>query len=192
MDHQAFAQMLGSYGEFVGAVAVVVTLGYLAIQIRHSNTLATWQTHRSAVEANALTMNSVIGQTQVAKVYRSGLLNPGELDEVEKVQFYQLLNQMVLNYKDILDAYDKGLFDFPTYEAWQGFICAHLVMPGGKLWWQDHEQSFIPRVREELNQGMLEVPRLDATSNAFWSSDAHIEILKENPERLTSRKPSDT
>ena len=115
-----------------------------------------------------------------------------ELDEVEKVQFYQLLNQMVLNYKDILDAYDKGLFDFPTYEAWQGFICAHLVMPGGKLWWQDHEQSFIPRVREELNQGMLEVPRLDATSNAFWSSDAHIEILKENPERLTSRKPSDT
>lgn len=37
MDHQAFAQLLGNYGEFVGAIGVVVTLGYLAIQIRMSN-----------------------------------------------------------------------------------------------------------------------------------------------------------
>ena len=36
MDHQAFAQLLGNYGEFVGAIAVVVTLVYLARQIRHS------------------------------------------------------------------------------------------------------------------------------------------------------------
>jgi len=34
MDHQAFAQLLGNYGEFVGAVDVVVTLGYLANQVR--------------------------------------------------------------------------------------------------------------------------------------------------------------
>jgi len=137
-------------------------------------------------------MNSIINQAEVAKVYRSGLLDPDELDELEKIQFYQLLNQMVLNYKDILDAYDKGMFDFPTYEAWQGFICAHLVMPGGRLWWRDHEQGFIPRVREELNQGMLEVPRLDATSNTFWSSDAAFEVQRENPQRLTPRKPSDS
>jgi hypothetical protein len=36
MDHQAFAQLLGNYGEFVGAVAVVGTLVYLAIQVRLS------------------------------------------------------------------------------------------------------------------------------------------------------------
>jgi hypothetical protein len=36
MDHQAFAQLLGNYGEFLGAIGVVVTLGYLAVQIRHN------------------------------------------------------------------------------------------------------------------------------------------------------------
>ena len=40
MDHQAFAQLLGNYGEFVGAIAVVATLGYLAVQIRQSNIAA--------------------------------------------------------------------------------------------------------------------------------------------------------
>jgi hypothetical protein len=37
MDHQTFAQLLGNYGEFVGAVAVVATLAYLAVQIRQSS-----------------------------------------------------------------------------------------------------------------------------------------------------------
>jgi hypothetical protein len=36
MDHQAFAQLLGSYGEFVGAIAVVATLVYVAGQLRQN------------------------------------------------------------------------------------------------------------------------------------------------------------
>ena len=36
MDHLTFAQLLGSYGEFIGAIAVVATLGYLAVQLRQN------------------------------------------------------------------------------------------------------------------------------------------------------------
>jgi hypothetical protein len=39
MDHLTFAQLLGNYGEFVGAIAVVATLGYLATQVRHSTNM---------------------------------------------------------------------------------------------------------------------------------------------------------
>jgi len=44
MDQQAFAQLLGNYGEFIGAIAVVVTLFYLSVQVRLS---------RQATEANS-------------------------------------------------------------------------------------------------------------------------------------------
>lgn len=33
------AQLLGNLGEFAGAIAIVVTLGYLAVQIKQSNNL---------------------------------------------------------------------------------------------------------------------------------------------------------
>jgi len=36
MDHQTFAAILGNYGEFFGAIAVVVTLIYLAGQLRQN------------------------------------------------------------------------------------------------------------------------------------------------------------
>ena len=36
MDHQAFAQLLGNYGEFLGSIAVFATLVYLAVQVRNT------------------------------------------------------------------------------------------------------------------------------------------------------------
>jgi hypothetical protein len=57
MDHQAIAQLLGSYGEFIGAIAVVVTLAYLAVQLRQTakinKALATDHAARSLAEMNA-------------------------------------------------------------------------------------------------------------------------------------------
>ena len=41
------AQLLGNFGEFVGAIAVVFTLAYLAVQVRHS---------KEATEANTRMM----------------------------------------------------------------------------------------------------------------------------------------
>ena len=36
MELMEIAQLLGNFGEFVGAIAVVLTLIYLAVQVRHS------------------------------------------------------------------------------------------------------------------------------------------------------------
>jgi hypothetical protein len=37
MDHQAFAQLLGNYGEFLGSIAVVVTPIYLVASSPYSS-----------------------------------------------------------------------------------------------------------------------------------------------------------
>ena len=46
MNHQTFAALLGNYGEFVGAIAVVATLVFLGLQIRTSNKLALAESQR--------------------------------------------------------------------------------------------------------------------------------------------------
>jgi hypothetical protein len=70
MDHQAFAQLLGNYGEFVGAFAVVATLVYLAIQIKSA---------RVASEASHIAIKGNSG---------------GELNTVEQFAFDQLVESM--------------------------------------------------------------------------------------------------
>lgn len=53
MDHQAFAQLLGNYGEFFGSIAVVATLIYLARQVQESSKLSRMQLNTSGLESFA-------------------------------------------------------------------------------------------------------------------------------------------
>lgn len=50
MDLMSTAQLLGNLGEFGGAIAVVITLVYLAVQVRHS---------KEATEANTRSLRSI-------------------------------------------------------------------------------------------------------------------------------------
>ncbi len=58
MDHQAVAQLLGNYGEFVGAIAVVLTLIYLSIQIRQNTRSMNLTALRSMHDVVLLTENN--------------------------------------------------------------------------------------------------------------------------------------
>ena len=58
MLYEVITQLLGNFGEFVGAIAVVVTLVYLAVQVRQN-------TH--ALELNQRT---IIGQTIQTRSHR--------------------------------------------------------------------------------------------------------------------------
>lgn len=40
MSTLEFSQLLGNYGEFIGAIAIVVTLIYLAVQLRQNTAIA--------------------------------------------------------------------------------------------------------------------------------------------------------
>ena len=52
MEIQATAQLLGNIGEFVGAIAVVATLIYLALQTR-LNTRSTDENRRAVIAQSA-------------------------------------------------------------------------------------------------------------------------------------------
>ena len=178
-------QEMGAVGEMIGGIAVIFTLIYLALQIRQANSIAGWQTHRAAVSSNAEVMSAIITDEDTARIYREGLLSLESLTPTDKIRLHQILIELLLNFKDTLDAYDRGLFDQPTYQAWQAHICGLLNTPTGKAWWAEGKNLFIVRVQEVVDQGMLEVPRADAVVPSFWSSGAHIEIESPNPDRST-------
>jgi len=95
MDHQAIAQLLGNYGEFVGAIAVVVTLGYLAVQVRHS---------REATEANT---KSVAQSDRIARAQvRSSIT-----DQIVRI------NSLVLSEPALFDLQQKSMQGLPVDDA---------------------------------------------------------------------------
>ena len=97
-------QMLGSLGEFVGAIAVVATLIYISIQVRHSSQLleaskrATEENTRLA-RAAALDRHAdvvsrwrgrLIENGEVARIWQRALLDDDDLDEIERLRLQNL------------------------------------------------------------------------------------------------------
>jgi hypothetical protein len=117
MDHQAFAQLLGSYGEFIGAIAVVLTLGYLAVQVRQN----THQIQSNAASVEASTYQSLM--VQIIELNRGLAADPqlseivvkareGEIPDGSAMTRFVQYHMALLRYGDMaFHQYEKGLMD---------------------------------------------------------------------------------
>lgn len=91
MDHQALAQLLGNYGEFLGAIAVFVTLFYLAIQIRMSTRMAETAARQTVLDRFSAVKAGVavnpLALTAIRKAIEDGLTYDALTDDERDVLF---------------------------------------------------------------------------------------------------------
>jgi len=87
MDLEATAQLLGNFGEFVGSIAILVTLVYLSIQVRKSQITAEAEA-LTAQQANVLTLtNQFIANSDLLVRANAG----EELSNSDEAAFQELL-----------------------------------------------------------------------------------------------------
>jgi hypothetical protein len=161
-------QTLGSLGELFGGIAVFVSIVYLAIQIRQQARSALVASHGSTVTAIAPLWEWIVKDADFARIWREGLLDWRSLDETERTRLNAALLHMLMVFKDVQSAYEQGLIDAPTYQAWVGFVASHLCMPGGEMWWAEMQRIFIPSVVEVLATAVVESARNDEIVPGAW------------------------
>ena len=121
MDLMSTAQLLGNFGEFLGAIAVVVTLAYLATQISQS-TSATQAASRDAAMAHTLGFfqqgldNQVIARAEHKRAAGQ------QIDEFENDQLlrYQSYNFKV--FENIHTHHEQGVISDDEWEYFRGVM----------------------------------------------------------------------
>jgi hypothetical protein len=83
---------LAAWGEFIGGIAVVFSLLYLASQIRQNSRLLRTSTASasSAVQNNATSL--VVQDPEVARIYDAGLTDRSSLSNVDRRRFVSIIN----------------------------------------------------------------------------------------------------
>ena len=72
----------------------------------------------------------------------------------ERVILDGVLLDLVLMFRDIQEAHERGFMELDTYNAWVGFVGATLGMPGGKMWWEQARVLFLKRVQAAIDTGI--------------------------------------
>jgi len=130
MDHQAFAALLGNYGEFVGAIAVVATLAYLALQVRLQN-----------LEYRARSVHEILGGFRdaqavfaerdvselAARLVRAPSLDT--LDDAELLRVINLVMPMFRVWEEAFHYHKSGRLDS---EVWDAIIAQNMQILGMK------------------------------------------------------------
>jgi hypothetical protein len=146
-------EAIGAISEVVAAVAVVVTLAYLALQIRQS----TRTTKAAAVSASHLSLrenrHAILASPELSSLFATGTTNPTKLSGIESQRFIW----MMLNGTDaLLDIYAQTLETGFSPETWQtqGVWAVRRILgnDGGRWFWEQFSGTYPMRFKQEIDQ----------------------------------------
>jgi hypothetical protein len=144
-----------SIAEIAAAVATVVTLAYLAIQIRE-NTAAQKADARRATQSITSDYSSTIGQDkEVARVFRVGLLDFESLDEDERVQFFFLFAMLVGGADQTFSDYQLEIIDKELFEASVYSVSGMLKTSGGRAFWDSQGKNYTVKFQDYVNSNLF-------------------------------------
>jgi hypothetical protein len=157
MDHQALAQLLGNYGELVGAIGVVITLGYLAVQIRQNTATSQAIARQTLIDGWANTQGQFQTNPDLLLIYAKGITQWSMMSNTEKTQFDVGMAGFLGNIQNGIHLREAGMLDQETLDTIASFMLTCIRCEGGAQWWQ--ETGFAtPKTRAYLTK-QLELAR---------------------------------
>jgi hypothetical protein len=149
---------LGNLGDFIGGIAVVITLIYLAVQVRQNTRAIRVATMQSSMLAAQSIGNLPAQDRDLARVVRVGLTTPDELDEDEFQQLRYFLMSMLRVHEDMFVQHQAGVVDDETWLARSSSLKTIFSMPGGRRIWEAasaYRDDFKAWLESELNHEPL-------------------------------------
>jgi len=155
---------LGNIGDFLGGIAVIVTLIYLARQIRENTKVARIQTIQT-IKSNALQLRVAgIQSPDVAAILAKSIEDSSSLTTPERIRFNLLCASTFENFDQVYQASVLGLIDnFGSDRLLRSYLSQEAV----RQWWSDGRDLFHPDFVSYVERDVL--PNLKETS-AHWQA----------------------
>ena len=148
--------------EVLGAMAVLVTLFYLARQIRqNTEEIRSANYHGVTDSFNALNL-AMVENTDVARVFRRGNESYEELSDDEKIQYGFILHSAFLILDVIKFQSQRGTGDTTLWNFEKNTLASMLAAPGCRKWWIDRPFSFSEDFVSYVEDDVLSKYRDDA------------------------------
>lgn len=158
MDHQAIAQMLGNYGEFVGAVGVVVTLAYLAIQIRQNTRTIQSSTLQASTDAINEVNLAVATDPDLIRILSSAESTPyAELSDEDRTRYGFVMLSLFRVREAVFVQHQSGA---ATSDSWLRFHIstkANLQGEYAREWWKSNLLGFTPDFATYIENVLAEI-----------------------------------
>ena len=142
-------EAIGAIGDFVGGLGVILSLVYLATQVRHSarvteeNTREVGAAAREAVFGSFSRWRAMAVDEQLSRIFVRGCDDLSDLGREERFQFGLLMQDLLYANQVLFTRGHDGSTNIPPIIAVRNATTV-LARPGASAWWARNSEMFQP------------------------------------------------
>ncbi len=148
---------IGAVSEVIAAVAVVISLVYLAAQVRQANKIARATTRNAIAESAQALTRDIIDDREMAEIFVKHL-NGEKLDAVEALRMAGRCYRDMRHWENIYYQVREGLL---TAEEWSGFrknLAALFAVEAYREYWEHEAELYSEAFQEQIESIIPESP----------------------------------
>ena len=144
---------LGAIGETIGAIGVIVTLIYLAAQIKQNSAWLKATVLESASERSGAVTSSVYADPDLSRIIRVGYTGDAESLTLEEKHRFSLVMARAMRGHEINFAhYKSGLLNEESFNGLVANMTVWISSPLFDTWWETASQIYRSDFREKVDE----------------------------------------
>ena len=136
----------------MGGIGVVLTLAYLAVQIRQNTRVVRTSNFQNLMSMNASFTSAIAENEDVADIYQRGLVSFNQLSDTEQIRFNMLISEPFTAAQLSYQLNKRGLIDELLYEGHQASTELLFAAPGVREWWSKNKTWYHADFRDFIDQ----------------------------------------
>ncbi len=156
-------EAIGAIAELLGAIGVILSLAYLAVQIRQ-NTRQLGEHSRelriAAIDAIANSFSRfrdpLIRDPELAALWLRGVKDYDGLDDVERIRIGRLMQELFFAHQNTWSRYQEGAITEAAWRDHRQAIATNLQHPGIRSWWALTRAIFADEFEEVIEELLRE------------------------------------
>jgi hypothetical protein len=156
---------ISAISQLVGSIAVVVSVLYLAVQLRSSTRVARVAAQDAAAAALRDVTKPFMENAELGRLWRAGLEDLSKLSPDDQARFFHAAHQFLKALETIHFHYVHGLLDAELWAGWRELLRHYVASPGIAHYLEIRSEVFSRRfcaflrelepVKERLTVGTL-------------------------------------
>jgi hypothetical protein len=154
-------EAIGAIGEFLGAIAVVISLIYVAAQVRH-NTRAIRTANATTVQRNFReTAQMFYKDREMGDIVLRAMAGEQGLKPADQYAAYAYYFDFLKTAELAHHQFLNGDLDPLLWEASLAFYKAYFSTPGFMAYWDERQSAFMPEFRKAMDTWVSEPGQLE-------------------------------
>jgi hypothetical protein len=142
---------MGNLGEFVGGIAVIVTLLYLAAQVRQNTGSVHAASRQDVVESFRQWNRQIYEIDGLVEIMQAGTRKYPNIAQPDRMKFVSYMADHCLHFQSAFALYESGALEEETYQAYLEFLVGQLSTPGGAAYWSEYGAMFPHRMSAAID-----------------------------------------